>query len=90
MVREQLPELKEECLMIEVVNRNTAASTSWAMLNIQKHCEDANIAITPSDQYITNDDAFERNMIEAFEIVSQHDMALVMGVKPTRPEPGYG
>ena len=90
LVREQLPELKEECLMIEVVNRNTAASTSWAMLNIQKHCEDASIAITPSDQYITNDDAFERNMIEAFEIVSQHDMALVMGVKPTRPEPGYG
>ena len=49
LVREQLPELKEECLMIEVVNRNTAASTSWAMLNIQKHCEDASIAITPSD-----------------------------------------
>ncbi len=90
LVREQLPELKEECLMIEVVNRNTAASVSWAMLNIQKHCEDASIAITPSDQYITNDEAFEGNMIEAFEIVSQHDMALVMGVKPTRPEPGYG
>ena len=90
LVREQLPELRDDCLMIEVVNRNTAASVSWAMLNIQKRCEDASIIITPSDQHITNDDAFERDMKEGLEIVSQHDMALVMGVKPTRPEPGYG
>lgn len=90
MVREQLPELGSDCLMIEPVNRNTAASTAWAMLNIQKREEDAQIVITPSDQHITDDYAFERNIVEGLRLVEGQDMALMMGVKPTRPEPGYG
>ena len=90
LVHEQLPELGSECLMVEPVNRNTAAAVSWAMLNIQKRVENASIVITPSDQHITNDDAFEQNVKDGLEIVDQREMVLMMGVKPTRPEPGYG
>jgi mannose-1-phosphate guanylyltransferase len=89
-VHEQLPELDDSCLMIEPVNRNTAASVAQGMLHIQQRNECASIAIVPSDQYVTGDDAFCRNMIYGLQLVSQQDMALVMGVKPTRPEPGYG
>jgi mannose-1-phosphate guanylyltransferase len=90
LVREQLPELQEEQLMIEVVNRNTSASVSWAMLNIQKRMVDASIVIAPSDQFVTDDIAFEKNIRDGFDIVDQRDMVLAMGVTPTRPEPGYG
>ena len=61
-VHEQLPELSDECLMIEPVNRNTAGSTAWAMLNIQKRNENASIVIVPSDQYITGEEAFKRKV----------------------------
>ena len=90
IVREQLPDLREECLMIEPVNRNTAGSVAWAMLNIQKRNENAAIVVTPSDQYVTNDEAFDCNIKSGLDIVAERDMVLFVGVKPTRPEPGYG
>lgn len=90
LVREQLPELKEECLMIEPVNRNTAASTAWATINILRRDKDANIIITPSDQFVLNEEAFNKDIIDGLEIVASHDIVLAMGVQPTRPEPGYG
>ena len=90
LVREQLPELGADCLMIEPVNRNTTASVSLALLHIQKRDERAGIIITPSDQYVTNDEAFYRNISTGLEIVGSRDVMLVVGVKPTRPEPGYG
>ena len=89
-VHEQLPELQDGCLMIEPINRNTAGSVAWAMLNIQKRDENASIVIVPSDQYITGEEAFKRNVIDGLDLVGQKDMVLVMGIKPTRPEPGYG
>lgn len=89
-VHEQLPELSEECLMVEPVNRNTAGSVAWAMLNIQKRNENASIVIVPSDQYITGEEAFQQNILDGLDLVGKQDMVLVMGIKPTRPEPGYG
>ena len=89
-VNEQLPELSEECLMIEPINRNTAGSVGWAMLNIQKRNMNASIVIVPSDQYIMGDEAFKRNVLDGLQLVGKQEMALVLGLKPTRPEPGYG
>ena len=68
-VHEQLPELNEECLMVEPVTRNTAGSVAWAMLNIQKRDENASIVIVPSDQYITGEDAFQRNILDGLDLV---------------------
>lgn len=89
-VHEQLPELSEECLMIEPINRNTAGSVAMGMLHIQRRDENASVVIVPSDQYITGEEAFKRNILDGLELVGRKDMVLVMGVKPTRPEPGYG
>ena len=89
-VKEQLPDLNEHCLMVEPVNRNTAGSVAWAMLNIQKINMTANIVIVPSDQFITDEEAFRKNIIEGLDLVARQHMALIMGIKPSRPEPGYG
>lgn len=90
IVRQQLPQLPEEHLMIEPVNRNTAGSVAWATLNIQKRDEHACIVITPSDQLVLDEEMFRRNMTDGFSLVSRQNFVLTMGVKPTRPEPGYG
>ena len=90
LVRKQLPELPERNLMVEHVNRNTTASVIWATLNIQKRCADACIAVTPSDQFVVNDEAFARNIVDGLTLAGQQQVVLSMGVKPSRPEPGYG
>lgn len=90
MVREQLPGLPEENLMIEPVNRGTAPSVAWATMRICRRQHDANVIITPSDQLMLNEDAFYDNIEEAFLFVTHHDNLLTLGVKPSRPEPGYG
>lgn len=90
IVREQLPEVHEENLMIEPINRGTAPSVAWADMRICRRNLKANVIITPSDQFVLNEEAFYRNIEEGFHFVEQHNFLLTMGVKPTRPEPGYG
>ena len=90
IVREQLPDLLEENLMVEPVNRGTAPSVAWADMRICRRNIRANVVITPSDQFVMNEEAFESNMMEAFDFVENHNQLLTMGVQPTRPEPGYG
>ncbi|MBR1688560.1 MAG: mannose-1-phosphate guanylyltransferase [Prevotella sp.] len=90
LVRQQLPDLHEENLMIEPVNRNTAPSVAWADMRICRRNPKANVIVTPSDQFVLNEEAFVSNITEGFDFVRQNDILLTMGVKPTRPEPGYG
>ncbi|MBQ9676847.1 MAG: mannose-1-phosphate guanylyltransferase [Prevotella sp.] len=90
MVREQLPDVHEENLMIEPVNRGTAPSVAWANMRICRRNPQANVIITPSDQLVLNEEAFYQNIDEAFYFVSHRDNILTLGVQPSRPEPGYG
>ncbi len=90
IVRQQLGDLHEENLMVEPVNRGTAPSVAWADMRVCRRNPHANVVITPSDQFVLNEEAFYRNMEEAFDFVTHHDQLLAMGVVPTRPEPGYG
>ena len=90
IVRQQLPQLNADNLLAEPIHRNTAPSAAWATHRIMHKNANANILITPSDQTVLNEEAFTRNINEAFRFVESHDCLLTMGVKPTRPEPGYG
>lgn len=90
VVREQLPHLGENNLMAEPIFRSTAPSLAWTTHRIYHINPSANIIISPSDQAIQNEDAFVHNVLDGLQFVSQHDCVLTMGIKPTRPEPGYG
>ena len=90
LVKEQLPEVSDDCIMAEPIHRNTAPSVAWACHRIIHICPNANLLVTPSDQAVNNETAFFQNIKEGFEFVQEHDGLLTLGVKPTRPEPGYG
>jgi len=90
IVREQLPEMVEHNLMIEPVNRNTAPSVAWADMRVLRENPKANIIISPSDMLVQNESSFYASLETGVTYVSSNDVLLVMGVKPTRPEPGYG
>ncbi|MBQ8046803.1 MAG: mannose-1-phosphate guanylyltransferase [Prevotella sp.] len=90
IVREQLPDLPEQNVLSEPIHRNTAPSVAWAAHRISKIDRDALLIVSPSDQYVHNEEAFKRNINEGLLLVGNHDVVLTMGVQPTRPEPGYG
>ena len=90
LVEEQLPELAAENLMAEPIHRNTAPSVAWACHRILKRDSEANIIVSPADYEVQNEAVFRENMLEGLRFVDRYDGLLTMGIKPTRPEPGYG
>jgi mannose-1-phosphate guanylyltransferase len=57
---------------------------------IQKQNPKANIVVLPSDHLITNEKEFQRVITEGLRFVANNDALLTLGMKPTRPETGYG
>ena len=82
--------IPEENILVEPIHRNTAPSVAWACHRAQYLCPEANIIVTPSDQAVFKEENFEQNILEGMDFVDQHEGILIMGVRPTRPEPGYG
>jgi len=90
MVKEQLPCLTEENILVEPIHRNTAPSVAWANMRILRRNAEANIIISPSDQMVVDEERFFHSVKVGIGYVSENNVLLAMGVKPTRPEPGYG
>ena len=90
IVKEQMPDVDERNILVEPVNRNTAPSVAWAAMRIHRINPQANIIVSPSDHLVMNEDSFVKSLEVGISYVSENDVLLVMGVKPTRPEPGYG
>lgn len=90
LVREQLPELTDDQILAEPIYRNTAPSLSWANHRISLLNPNGCLIATPSDQIVFNEEAFKRNVLEGLKFVENNNRLLTMGVKPSRPEPGYG
>ena len=90
LVKEQLPEVSADNILAEPIHRNTAPSMAWANHRISMINPDACVITTPSDQAIFNEEAFRKNVLEGLAFVAENNHFLTMGVKPTRPEPGYG
>ena len=90
LVKEQLPFLTDENILVEPIHRNTAPSVAWANMRILKRNSEANIIVSPSDQMVIDEERFFQSMNVGIGYVSENDVLLAIGVKPTRPEPGYG
>ena len=90
LVREHLPELPAENILLEPARRNTAPCIAWAAYHIRALDPQASIIVTPSDHFITRQQQFEQSIINGFEFVENNDALLTLGISPTRPETGYG
>lgn len=90
IVHEQLPDLELCNILPEPIWRNTAPSVAWATHRIYHFNEEASIVVVPSDQLIINEEAFATDIMTGFQFVANNNQVLTLGVKPTRPEPGYG
>ena len=90
MVKEQLPDVEVSHILAEPIHRNTAPSVAWANQRILRFDPDASFIATPSDQVVLDEVSFRQSVLDGLEFVSTNPFFLTMGIKPTRPEPGYG
>lgn len=89
-VLEQIPEMQPEQVLLEPMRRNTAPCIAYACYHIQAKCPDANIIVSPSDHLILNEEAFALDLKRCLDYVSTHNQLVTLGVRPSRPETGYG
>ena len=90
LVLEQLPELKEEQVLLEPLRRNTAPCIAYAFYKIKTKNPKANLIVAPSDHIILKEDEFIHQIKNGLDFVKENDALLTLGVKPCRPETAYG
>ncbi|MCB2289996.1 mannose-1-phosphate guanylyltransferase [Clostridium sp. CS001] len=91
LVREQLPNLPHRNIIMEPVGKNTAPCIALSAFHINKIYGDATIAVLPSDHLINDEESFLEVLSSADEFVDKNKDAIVtIGMKPDRPETGYG
>ena len=90
IVRSQLPEIPQENILAEPCARNTAPCIAYACWKIKAKHPAANIVVTPSDALVTDVDEFRRVIGEALAFTAEGQRIVTLGIKPTRPETGYG
>ena len=90
-VRQQLPDLPVENLLIESEGRDTAAAVAWTSLEIkQRYGEDAVIGFFPADHWIADQKAFADALSAATQLAASTAAIVTLGIKPTFPSTGYG
>ncbi len=87
---QQLPAIKEDQILLEPARRNTAPCIAYANFRIQKVNADAKIIVAPSDHLILNEEKFVKTIEKSLKFVSQNNTLLTLGIKPSRPDTGYG
>ncbi len=90
IVKEQLPQLPESNILCEPCRRNTAPCIAYVSWRIKKKDAKANIVVTPSDHIVMNVEEFKRVVTGALNFTRETDAIVTLGIKPTRPETGYG
>ncbi len=90
IIREQLPQLKPEQILLEPARRNTAPCIAWAAHHIAALNPEARIMVAPSDHLILKTDEYRESVLKAFEFLDRHDAILTLGIRPNHPETGYG
>lgn len=90
LVEEQLPEVSRDRILVEPIMRNTAPAMGWVSFRIARSNPDAVLIVVPTDMLVVGEEAFQRNVQAAMSFAAKTQTFVAMGVKPTRPEPGYG
>src|SRR5271167_1548341 len=86
----QLKKLDKKQIIAEPVGRNTAPAIGLAAFLLERHDPEAVIGMFPSDHVIADEKRFRDDIRRAAEIAAAGANIVVIGIKPTRAETGYG
>jgi len=89
-VSRQLPKLSRNQILAEPVGRNTAPAIGLAAFILLKTDPDAVLGLFPSDHVIGDEVRYRTVLENGIEIASSGENIVVLGIRPTRAETGYG
>ncbi len=90
LVLEHIPELNENQVLCEPIGRNTAPCIAYAAYTLKKKNPNARMIVTPADHLIVNETEFYGIINECMEYAERNDALMTVGIRPSRPETGYG
>jgi len=90
LIKEQIGLSSSANIIGEPSRRNTAPCIAYAAFKIAGINPNANLVVAPSDHLILKEDVFVESIKKALEFADQNDALLTLGIKPTRPDTGYG
>ena len=90
IVKQQLPDIPENHILAEPAARNTAPCIAWACWSIKMEDCSANVVVTPADAVVMNSEEFRRIIKNALGFTDNNNAIVTIGIKPSRPETGYG
>ena len=90
LVLEHLPELKPEQVLCEPLGRNTAPCIAYAAHKLSKLNPDSSMVVTPADHMVLNEGEFMKAVGEGLDFAETHPVLVTIGIKPSRPDTGYG
>lgn len=90
LVREQVPDLSEDHVVVEPVGRDTAPCLALGTTFLVSRDEDATILALPSDHHIADEEEFKKAVRRAFDVARNSDYIVTIGIVPARPETGFG
>ncbi len=90
LTQAQLPQLKEEQILAEPMRKNTAPCILYACHKIHRKNPNAVMVVSPSDHLILNETDFQQTILKSVDPAKNQDKLITLGIKPTRPETGYG
>ena len=90
LVKEQLPLLTDDQILLEPVGRNTAPCVAYACYKIKTINPKAVFAVAPADHLIAKEDVFREKLQLGLKACEENDFIITLGITPTRPDTGYG
>lgn len=91
LIREQLPELDEDHIIVEPGRRGTASCIVLALSRISKnHDPKTEVAFFHADHHIINKKGFADSVKKAAKAATKHQSIALIGIKPTYPATGFG
>jgi mannose-1-phosphate guanylyltransferase len=90
LIFEQLPGIHPNQVLLEPMRKNTAVCVAYANFKILKENPNANIVVAPSDHLILREEEFLDVLAKGLEFTQSTNALLTIGIKPSRPETGYG
>ncbi len=89
-IREELPELHPENILLEPAMRNTAPAVLFAANKIHAIEPGAVFSILPADHYIGDEERFLTDLNKALDYAGRHEVLITLGIEPDSPHTGYG
>ena len=89
-ILDQLVGITESQVLCEPLRRNTAPAIAYAAFKIMAINPQARLVVAPSDHIILKEDSFTDVVLSALKASCENDWLLTLGIKPSRPDTGYG